>query len=91
MTLRLFCAIFLIISACAFPLFFTAAVGLFAIIWFRDYYEIIPVMFLHDVLYGISLHRFFSFSYVMTLTAVALVLISVFVRRQMLDTRGRSM
>ncbi len=89
MSLRLFCTIFLLISACAFPVFFTIAVGLFAIVWFRDYYELIPIMFLHDVLYGIPMHRLFSFSYVMTLVAVVLVAIAVVVRRQVFATRAR--
>lgn len=82
---RIFCTIFLVISACAFPLFFTIGIGLFAIVWFRSYYEIIPIMFLHDVLYGIPMHRFHSFAYVMTLAALALVAASVAVRRHMFD------
>ena len=85
MPLRLFCTLFLIISVCAFPLFFTAAIGIFAIVWFRNYIEIIPIAFLGDVLYGISMHRFFMFSYVMTLLATVFVLASVIIRRQLLS------
>lgn len=87
MPLRIFCTIFLLISVCAFPLFFTVAIGLFAIVWFRDYYEIIPLAFLNDVLYGLPMERFFSFPYVMTLIAVVLVLASMLVRRQMFNAR----
>lgn len=85
MSLRIVCTIFLIISACAFPLFFTVGIGLFSIIWFRNYTEIIPIAFLHDVLYGIATTRYFSFPYVMTVLAVALVLLSMFVRSKMFD------
>ncbi len=90
MPLRLFCTVFLLLSFAAFPLFFTIAIGLFAIVWFRGYYEIIPLAFLHDVLYGISMHRFFSFPYVMTLAAVVLVLASVLIRRQLFDAHART-
>ena len=84
------CTIFLIISACAFPLFFTVAVGIFAIVWFRGYYEIIPIAFLHDVLYGVSLTRFAHISYVMTIMAVVLVLASVIIRKQVFDANPRT-
>ena len=85
MSLRLLTTLFLVISVCAFPFFFTAGVGIFAIIWFRGYYEIIPIVFLSDVLYGVPLHRFLFFPYVTTLVALALVLISVVVRRYLSD------
>ncbi len=82
-TFRILCTIFLIISACAFPLFFTVGIGLFSIIWFRNYYEIIPIAALHDVLYGVPLERFHSFAYVMMLAAVLLVAVSIIVRKQL--------
>ena len=87
MLFRIACTLFLIISVCAFPLFFTIGIGLFSVIWFRDYYELIPLYFLNDVLYGAPLHQYFSFSYVMTAIACVLVLLAVFVRRHVLDTR----
>lgn len=85
MSLRLFCTIFLLISVCAFPLFFTVGMGLFGIVWFRDYYEAIPLAFLGDAIYGVPLARFHSFPYVMTLVATVLVFAAVLVRRQMSD------
>lgn len=84
MPLRAFCTIFLIISAVAFPVYFTIAIGLFSIVWFQNYYEAIPIAYLGDALYGIPLERFHTFPYVMTLAATILVLGSIFVRRQML-------
>lgn len=86
MPLRLFCTIFLIVSIVAFPAYFTIAIGLFSIVWFRNYYEAIPIAYLGDALYGIPMDRFFSFPYVMTLSATLLVLAAMLVRRQILDT-----
>ena len=86
MPLRLFCTLFLLISVCAFPLFFTISIGLFSIVWFRDYYEAIPLAFLGDAMYGIPLERFHSFPYVMTLFAVLCVFASMIARRQLLST-----
>ncbi len=83
MPLRIFCTIFLIISACAFPLYFTLAIGLFSIVWFSRYYELIPIYFLHDVLYGVPLHHFLNFPYVMTIFAIVLVYGSAIVRKQL--------
>ena len=87
MSLRLFCTIFLVISVCAFPFFFTFAIGVFAIVWFRGYYEIIPIAFLGDVMYGIPMNRFFSFPYAMTLVGAVLVVASIIVRKQLLSDR----
>ena len=86
MPLRLFCTIFLLISVCAFPLFFTKAIGLFSIVWFRDYYEAIPLAYLSDALYGLPMPHFFMIPYVMTIVTALLVLGSVVIRRQVLDT-----
>jgi heme exporter protein D len=37
------------------------------------------------VMYGIQLHRFFMFSYVMTLVSAVLVVASIIVRKQLLS------
>jgi hypothetical protein len=86
MSFRLFCTLFLLVSVCAFPVFFTIGIGLFSIVWFRDYYEAIPLAFLNDAVYGLPMERFFSFPYIMTLVAAVLVLSSVVIRRHVLDT-----
>lgn len=88
MNFRLVCTIFLVISACAFPLFFTIGVGLFSVIWFKNYYEIVPVAFLSDVLFGVPLERFYSFQYVMTLGSIVILSIAIVVRRQMFDNEA---
>ncbi len=82
MSLRIFCTIFLIVSACAFPLYFTIAIGLFALVWFHNYYEIIPICFLNDIIYGESIHRFHNFPLVMTFWAVVFTLILYFIKKQ---------
>lgn len=89
MPLRLFCTLFLLVSVCAFPLFFTIGVGLFSIVWFRDYYEAIPLAFLGDAIYGVPLERFHSFAFVMTAAAAILVLASGAIRRQLFDASPR--
>jgi hypothetical protein len=83
MPLRIFCTLFLLISVCAFPVYFTLAIGIFSIVWFRNYYELIPLYFLNDVLYGTPLEKFFHISFVMTLLAVILVFGSNFVRKHL--------
>ncbi len=82
MPLRTFCTIFLFFAVCAFPLYFTVAVGLFSVIWFRDYWELIPLYFLHDALYGVPLERFHSIPLVMTITAAVAVAIVALVGRR---------
>lgn len=88
MPFRIACTLFLFVSVCAFPVFFTIAIGLFSVIWFRNYYELIPLYFLNDALYGIPLHHFFLFPYAMTVVAIVLVFASVLIRRQLFDSGG---
>ncbi len=85
MHLRIFCTIFLLLSVCAFPVYFTLAIGIFAAVWFRNYYELIPLYFLNDMLYGAPLSHFFRFPYVMTVIAFVLVLGSIVVRKQVFE------
>ena len=89
MPLRIACTIFLFISVSAFPLFFTLGVGLFSVIWFRNYYELIPLYFLHDVLYGVPMHRFFNVPYSMTIAACACVCLAVVIRTQVFDATNQ--
>ena len=86
MSLRIFCTIFLLISVCAFPLYFTIAIGLFAIVWFDAYYELIPLYFLHDMLYATPMYRFHGFELVMTLVATIVVLLSIRIKKQLFST-----
>ena len=86
MSLRLFCTFFLLISVCVFPLYFTLAVGLFAVVWFDLYYELIPLYFLHDMLYAMPIHRFHGFELVMTTSAIVVVLLTDRVKKEMFDT-----
>lgn len=86
MAFRIILTIFLVISVVAFPVFFTIGIGVFCIIWFKNYYEIILVAFMGDVLYGTSTPQFFYFRYVMTLSAFILVLLAAFFRKQLFDT-----
>ena len=90
MLFRVFCTIFLLISVCALPLFFTIAMGLFCVVWFEGYYELIPLYFLNDVLYGAKLLQYHSFGYVMTLSAVILVGVSIFIRKHLFNGGSRS-
>ncbi|MBP7804611.1 MAG: hypothetical protein KA052_00095 [Candidatus Pacebacteria bacterium] len=86
MAFRIILTIFLVISVVAFPVFFTIGIGVFCVIWFKNYYEIIPIAFIGDVLYGTVTPHFFYFRYVMTLSAFLLVLASSFLRKQLFDT-----
>ena len=88
MTFRLLCTIFLVVSAVAFPLYFTLAVGVFAAVWFRTYWELVPIYFLNDILYGAPLARFAHVPFVMTILALILVFVSTFVHKQLFDTNA---
>ena len=86
MALRIAVAVLLLIPACALPVVVTIVFGIFALVLYKDFYELVPIFFLNDALYGISMHRFAGFPFVMTLLAIVLVLLSVFLRRSLFDT-----
>jgi hypothetical protein len=76
MTRRIIFTVVLLIAVCALPIYVSAVLAIIGLCLFKDFYEVIPIFFLHDVLFGIPLHRFFAFPYVMTLLATIGVLLS---------------
>lgn len=72
MTKRILAICVLLVSAVAFPFWLTVLLGIGGVLYFRKFYEIIPIFFVNDVLYGVSESRYFHFAYLMTVFAVLL-------------------
>ena len=85
MAIRIAVVVLLLISACAFPAVVTIGGGIIALYFFKNFYEIVPIFFVNDVLYGVPQHRYASFPFVMTLLSAALVAASVILRRTLFD------
>jgi len=83
MTLRIIATLVLLIALAAFPLYISIPLGLICIAYFRNYYEAVPLFFMHDVLFGLPQERFFNFPYVFSLCALVIVVIVGEVRKQM--------
>ncbi len=86
MMLRIFLGILLGFSACALPWLATILLGGLLVAKYEKYYEIVPIFFLNDAIYGVSEPRFFGFPFLMTLIATVMVLLSFFVRSRMFES-----
>ncbi len=80
MVLRILFSTLLLVSACALPVWLTLALALIGLVLFHNLYELVPIFFIHDVLYGVSLARYFHFPYVMTLAALGALVLSTWLR-----------
>lgn len=80
---RIVCAVILLVSATTLPLWVTVAISLFCLYKFPNFYELIPIYFIHDSLYGIPLDRFFNFPYVMTAVSFVVVFATIYIRKQL--------
>ncbi len=85
MALRIAVIVLLLISACALPVLVTIGGGIIALYFFKNFYELVPIYFVNDILYGVPEHRFASFPFVMTLLAVVLVAASIVLRKTLFD------
>ena len=85
MAIRIAVVVLLLISACALPVAVTLILGIMALFFFKNFYELIPVFFINDILFGLPEHRYGSFPFVMTALAVVLVAASVLLRRTLFD------
>lgn len=83
MVYRILFAVLLLISAAAFPALVTILLGIAGLILYRNFYEIVPLFFVNDALYGISQSRFLGIPFVMTVLAIVLVLIAGFLRNRL--------
>ena len=82
---RILAILLLLISACSFPYIITILLGVLFLVVFNTFYEIIPIFFINDMLYGVSQVHFFGFKYCMTLLSVALVLLSMFFKKYIFE------
>ena len=80
---RIICVIALLISAVALPLFLTVLIGLFCLYRFPDFYEIIPIFFINDAMYGFQSLRFFDIPYIMTICAVCAVALASLLHKKL--------
>ena len=78
---RIIAGIVLLVSACAFPVILTVLFGVLFLIVFKRYYEIIPIFFVNDMIYGVVQTHVWIFGYRMTMFAIGLVLLSIFFRK----------
>ena len=85
MALRIAAVIFIFLSACAFPVYVTIVLGILCLVFFKNFYEIVPLFFVNDAIYGISGARFFGFPFTMTLIAALGLAISMVVRKYFFD------
>ena len=67
--------LFLILSVFIFPFWVTAVVGILAVAWFPEYYELVGISFLSDILYAGGELRYHNFAMVTTVLAVVLVFV----------------
>lgn len=82
---RIISAIALIIMVVSFPVILTILFGILFLVIFSNFYEIIPIFFVSDMLYSVPQVHFFGFQYCMTLLAIVLVLISVFFKKYIFE------
>lgn len=68
----MFCNATLFFSLFYLPWWFTAIIGVIFLFYFRNFYEIMAVGILADIIYGIPRKIFFDFELVNTIFAVML-------------------
>ena len=83
MVYRILFAVLLLISVSVFPAIVTIVLGVIGLIVFKNFYELVPLFFVHDAVYGISQNRFFGIPFVMTLTALILVVVTGIIRKRL--------
>jgi len=82
---RILAIAILLVSACSFPYIITILLGILFLIIFKNFYTIIPVFFVNDMLYGVSQSHFFHITYAMTLLAIVLVMLSIFFKKYIFE------
>lgn len=85
MALRIAAVIFIFLSACAFPVYITILLGIACLVFFKNFYEIVPLFFVNDAIYGISGGRFWGFPFAMTIIAASGLVVSMLVRKFFFD------
>lgn len=83
MVYRILFAVLLLISASAFPVVVTILLGIIGIFLYRNFYEIVPLFFVNDAVYGIAESRFFGIPFVMTLLGFVLIVTAGFLRTRL--------
>ena len=86
MATRIAAVLILLLSVCVFPVWVTFLLAIGALVLFDHFYELIPLFFVNDALYSTALSRYASFPFCMTVVAVVLVYLSIFLRKHMFDS-----
>lgn len=69
-TYRLAADIVFLLSVLLLPFWVAIVLGLVLLFYFRNYWEVIPILFISDLLYAIPEHRFAGVMIISTLGAV---------------------
>ena len=83
MLYRILFAVLLLVSVSAFPVLITLCIGIAGLLLYRNFYEIVPLFFIHDAVYGIAQSRFLGIPFAMTILALVLVLVAGFLRTRL--------
>lgn len=81
---RVFSYIVIIFSIMVFPWWITLVLSIVAIIYFSQYYEIIPLLFIMDIIYAVPTVKFHGMVLISFGTAFILVLIKEKLKKQIL-------
>ena len=76
MTRRIILDILLLLSAILMPFWFTVIFALILLFYFERFYEIIPLFFLMDLLYGVPEQRFLGVVIVLTIISIVVYFLS---------------
>ena len=73
---RLILDTLLVLSVILMPFWFTVVFALILLFYFKDFWEIIPILFLVDLLYAVPEHRFINVVIILLVDASIVYLIS---------------
>jgi hypothetical protein len=86
MPYRIALSILMLVSAVAFPVFILLILGIVGLILYKNFYEIVPLYFINDVMYAIPQSRFLGFTFVMTALAIVLIFVAHFLHRRVFQS-----
>jgi hypothetical protein len=82
MVIRILFGIALALSIVIFPLYISLILALVGLYFFEPYYELIPIFFLSDIVYGTETGRYGEYTIITGLLAIILVFGFSYIRRK---------
>ena len=83
MTSRIILDILLLLSVFLMPFWFTALFAFVLLFYFENFYEIIPLFFLADLLYGVPESRFLGITAILLITAIIVYFLSFVLKKRL--------